>query len=301
MTLGYERRLFVLALDRRGSLPRQMFGFGAAPTPQETATIADAKSVIFDGFSRALSQGAPSDTAGILVDEQYGAEIARVALARGCIVAMPVERSDRPSFEFEYGDEFGAHIEAFGPTFSKVLVRFNPEGDATDNRRSIEGLEVLSDWLHSRERKLLLELLVLPEAHQVEAAGGQEAFVVEARPALMRQAIATLQTAGIEADIWKIEGVDRRDDCRMIADQARAGGRERVGCLVLGAGASEATVHNRLRQAAGVPGYLGFAVGRTIWWDPITGYVNGALDRDAAAAQVSANYRRAIDVYLGAA
>ncbi len=133
-TLGYERSLFVLALDRRGSLPRQMFGFGAAPTPQETATIADAKSVIFDGFSRALTQGAPTDTAGILVDEQYGAEIARTALARGCIVAMPVERSDRPSFEFEYGDEFAAHIEAFDPTFSKVLVRFNPEGDAADNR-----------------------------------------------------------------------------------------------------------------------------------------------------------------------
>jgi myo-inositol catabolism protein IolC len=301
MTLGYKRSLFVLALDRRGSLPEQMFGFDGAPTPQETATIADAKSVIFDGFSRALAEGALSDAAGILVDEQFGADIARMGLAGGCIVAMPVERSDRPSFEFEYGDEFGAHIEAFDPTFSKVLVRFNPEGDVADNRRSIEGLMVLSDWLHTRGRKFLFELLVPGEAHQVKAAGGDEAFAVEARPALMRQAIATLQAAGIEPDIWKIEGVDRRDDCRMIADQARAGGRDRVGCLVLGAGASEATVHHWLRQAAGVPGYLGFAIGRTIWWDPITGYVHGALTRDAAAAQISANYRRAIDVYTGAA
>jgi myo-inositol catabolism protein IolC len=135
----------------------------------------------------------------------------------------------------------------------------------------------------------------------VEAAGGEEAFAVEARPAPMRQAITTLQAAGIEADIWKIEGVDRRDDCRMIADQARAGGRDRLGCLVLGAGASEATVHHWLRQAPGVPGYLGFAIGRTIWWDPITGYVSGAPSRDAAAAQISATYRRAIDVYEGAA
>ncbi|MGI8797590.1 MAG: 2-deoxy-5-keto-D-gluconate 6-phosphate aldolase domain-containing protein [Acidimicrobiia bacterium] len=302
MTLGYDNKLFILAFDHRGSFQKKMFGIAGEPSAAETAKIVDAKSVIFDGFTRALSQGAPADAAGILVDEQFGADVARKARANGWIAAMPVEKSGLDYFDFEYGDEFGKHIEEFDPSFAKILLRYNPDGDAELNRRSVDGLKRLSDWLHDHDRKFLLELLVPAEPAQLEAvAGSDERYDLELRPRLMRTTMEQLQNAGIEPDIWKIEGIDRREDCETIAAQAKAGGRHGVGCVVLGRGADTEKVEHWLRQGAGVDGYLGFAIGRTIWWDQLEGYLDGSLSRDDAAAQIAEKYRRAIDVYNGAA
>ncbi len=297
MPLGYDRKLFILAFDHRGSFQKKMFGIPGEPSAEETAKIVDAKSVIFDGFAKAVELGTSPAAAGVLVDEQFGADVARKAKANGWIVAMPVERSGINYFDFEYGADYGAHIEEFDPTFSKILVRYNPEGDAADNERSLTGLKELSDWLHARDRKFLLELLVPGEPAQIEAAGSEDAYDTDVRPGLMQRAIAEMQDAGIEADIWKIEGIDKRADCETIAAQTRAGGRDGVGCVVLGRGADDAKVDHWLRTAAGVPGYLGFAIGRSIWWDQLKGYLDGSLDRATAADQIAANYRRYIDVY----
>lgn len=298
MTLGYDKKLFILAFDHRGSFQKKMFGITGDPDTEETARIADAKSVIFDGFARALQEGAPASEAGILVDEQFGADIARKAKANGWIVAMPVEKSGLDWFDFEYGDDFGAHITAFDPTFSKILVRWNPDGHAEHNAKSVSGLKRLSDWLHANDRKFLCELLVPAEPAQLEAVGGdEERYDSDVRPGLMKQAIEAFQDAGIEPDIWKIEGIDRRDDCQMIADTVRRDGRDGVACVVLGRGANSDKVDHWLRQGSGVPGYIGFAIGRTIWWDQLKGFLDGSLSRDDAAAQISANYRRSIDVY----
>lgn len=298
MTLGYDKKLFILAFDHRGSFQKKMFGITGDPDTEETARIADAKSVIFDGFARALQEGAPASEAGILVDEQFGADIARKAKANGWIVAMPVEKSGLDWFDFEYGDDFGAHITEFDPTFSKILVRWNPDGHAENNAKSISGLKRLSDWLHANDRKFLCELLVPAEPAQLEAVGGdEERYDSDVRPGLMKRAIEAFQDGGIEPDIWKIEGIDRRDDCQMIAETVRRDGRDGVACVVLGRGANSDKVDHWLRQGSGVPGYIGFAIGRTIWWDQLKGFLDGSLSRDEAAAQISANYRRSIEVY----
>ncbi|MFN8036073.1 MAG: DUF2090 domain-containing protein [Acidimicrobiia bacterium] len=297
MALGYDKQLFILAFDHRGSFQKKMFGIPGDPSPEETNKIIDAKSVIFDGFQRAITEGAPAGEAGILVDEQFGTDVARKAKADGRVFAMPVEKSGLDYFDFEYGSDFGRHVLDFDPTFSKILLRYNPEGDEADNARSREGLVTLDKWLKANDRKFLLELLVPGEPAQIEAAGSEEAYDTNVRPGLMKRTIAELQGAGIEADIWKIEGIDRREDCEMIAEQTRAGGRDGVACVVLGRGASDEKVYHWLRQGSGVPGYIGFAIGRTIWWDQLKGYLDGSLGRDEAAKQISANYRKAIDVY----
>jgi myo-inositol catabolism protein IolC len=301
MTLGYDGKLYILAFDHRGSFQKKFFGVEGEPNEQETATIADAKGVIYEGMLAALAAGAPRDAAGVLVDEQFGAEVARKAKAEGLMLAMPVERSGQNEFDFQYGAAFGDHIADFDPSFNKVLVRFNPEGDAEMNRRQSARLKELSEWLHANDRTFLFELLVPAEPHQLEAVGGDVGrYDVEARPALMKQAIAQLQDAGIEPDIWKIEGIDRREDCETIAAQTRAGeGRSGVVCVVLGRGADDDAVDHWLRTGSGVPGYVGFAIGRSIWWNPLKAFVDGTLPRGEAAQQIGANYRRFIDVYEG--
>jgi myo-inositol catabolism protein IolC len=213
---------------------------------------------------------------------------------------MPVEKSGQDEFDFEYGDEYGKHIEEFDPTFTKVLVRYNPAGDGAMNERQTKRLMELSDWLHERGRKFLFELLVPATKEQLESVGGDaDRFDRELRPQLMLAAIAELQQSGVEPDVWKIEGIDRREDCEAIATQTRMGGRDRVACVVLGRGADETAVDHWLRTGAGVPGYIGFAIGRTIWWNPLKEFVDGSAVREDAAPRISANYRRFVEVYEG--
>jgi len=296
--LGYDRKLYILAFDHRGSFEK-MFGVsGRAPTEEEVARISDAKSLIFEGFRKAVQDGSPREAAGVLVDGQYGSQVARAAKADGLIFAMPVEKSGQAEFDFEYGERFGDVIEDYDPTFSKVLVRYNTEGDAEMNARQAGRLKRLSDWLHERDRKFLFELLVPAEAHQLEAVGGdEERYDAETRPGLMMAAIRELQEAGVEPDIWKIEGIEDRETCREIAQLVRRYGRDQVSCVVLGRGASDEKVDAWLRAGSGVPGYVGFAIGRSIFGGAVKALAAAEGDRAEGVAQVAAKYRRFIDVY----
>jgi len=298
MQLGYEKKLYILAFDHRGSFQKKFFGIEGEPDPEQTAMIADAKHLIFEGMQRAVAEGADPSITGVLVDEQFGGSVPEEARAQGLKLAMPAERSGQNMFDFQYGDDFGEHIESFDPDFTKVLVRYNPEGDAQENREQLGKLRRLSDWLHSKQRKFLFELLVPAEESQLQAVGGStERYDTELRPELMRRAIAEIQDAGIEVDIWKIEGVDERSDCEMLAAQARGGGRDGVVCVVLGRGADDAKVDHWLAQAAPVDGFVGFAIGRSIWWNPLKEYVDGKIERSTGAHQIAENYLRFVKVY----
>jgi myo-inositol catabolism protein IolC len=288
----------MLAFDHRSSFSRDLLGIQATPTPFEARRVSDIKNIVYEGFQLALIDGLERNSAGLLVDEQYGAKIARSARGEGVVLAMPVERSGRAEFEFEFGEEYSRHIEDFDPTYAKVLVRYNPEGDAELNRRQSDRLRKLSNWLRRRDRKLLFELLVPAEQTQLDrVAGSQERYDLELRPSLVATTIRDLQDAGVEPHIWKIEGLDRREDCERVAEQARAGSRDDVACIVLGRGADDARVVHWLEQVASVPGFIGFAVGRTLWWNELVAYVADELDRDEAARRIADNYHRMIDAY----
>src|SRR5262249_34604128 len=169
MTLGYDRDLYLLAFDHRGSFQKQLLGITGVPTPEQTARISDTKALIFEGFVEAHAKGHLGEGAGILVDEQFGTSVAKRAKEMGIVLAMPAEASGREEFDFEYGADFGRHIEAFDPTFTKVLVRYNPDGDRAMNERQTAHLRQLAEWLHARDRKFLFELLVPATVEQLEA------------------------------------------------------------------------------------------------------------------------------------
>jgi len=304
MALGYSGKLYILAFDHRGSFQKKMFGIEGDPTPEETDQIADAKLLIYEGLEKATEQGVDPHATGCLVDEQFGEPtgVPQKAKDAGLLLAMPVEKSGQNEFDFEYDDDFGAHIEKFDPDFSKVLVRYNPEGDPGMNERQTERLKRLADWLHEHDRKFLFELLVPAEDHQLEKVDGDaDRYDAELRPELMRRTITEFQDAGVEADIWKIEGIDTQEDCERIAETCRRDGRDGVICVVLGRGANDDKVDHWLRQGAAVEGYVGFAIGRTIWWDALKGFKDGDLERDAATSQIAEKYLRFVQVYREAA
>ncbi|MFZ0971188.1 MAG: DUF2090 domain-containing protein [Solirubrobacteraceae bacterium] len=303
MALGYDGKLYILAFDHRGSFQKKMFGIEGEPTPEETERIADAKRLIFEGMLVAVGEGAEAGATGVLVDEQFGSNIPEQAREHGLKLAMPVEKSGQDDFDFQYGDDFPAHIEKFNPDFSKVLVRYNAEGDADMNKEQLTRLKRLADWLHDNDRKFLFELLVPATDEQLASVGGDtDRYDAELRPELMRRAIEDAQNFGVEVDVWKIEGVDEQSDAAMLAEQARTGeGREGVTCVLLGRGASTEKVEQWLREAAPVEGFIGFAIGRSIWWDALKGFLDKDLDRETAAKQIADNYLHFVKVYEGQA
>lgn len=303
MPRGYDRTLYIQPFDHRGSFQTRMFGWKSPLSEAQTAEIAAAKRVIYDGFTSALAAGVPRDKAGILVDEQFGAAILRDAAAAGIITACPAEKSGQSEFDFEYGEDFTRHIEEFDPTFCKVLVRYNPEGDRDMNRRQAARLRRLSDYLARAERsRFMFELLVPPEKAQLDRLkGDKRAYDRELRPRLMVDTIEELQDAGVEPDIWKIEGLDRREDCEKIVATARTGGRDQVGCIILGRGEDDAKVREWLTTAAGVTGFVGFAVGRTVFWDPVADWRARKMTREAAVGEIARRYREFVKVFETAA
>jgi 5-dehydro-2-deoxygluconokinase len=300
-TTGFDKPLYILPFDHRASFQTKMFGWKGALTAEQTAQIAAAKQVIYDGFKAAVQDGVPAQKAGILTDEQFGSAILRDAGAHHYTTACCVEKSGQEEFDFEYGDDFARHIEAFRPTFAKVLVRYNAEGDRALNATQARRLKRLSDYLRGQAGPLFMfELLVPAEKSQLERLNGdKKAYDIQLRPQLMVRALEELQDAGVEPDVWKVEGLDRREDCEKIVAAARRGGRDRVGCIILGRGEDDRKVHEWLTTAAAVPGFIGFAVGRTSFWDPLIAWRANQITREQAVNKIVSRYREFVDTFEG--
>ena len=300
--IGFNEPLYILPFDHRGSFQTKMFGWTGTLSPEQTAEIASTKQVIYDGFKAALHAGVPEQKAGILVDEQFGGAILRDARANGHTTACPAEKSGQEEFDFQYGEEFAKHIEAFQPTFCKVLVRYNPEGDRALNQRQAARLKRLSDYLHTDGRsKFMFELLVPAEKAQLDhVKGDKKAYDLELRPRMMVQTIMELQDAQVEPDVWKIEGLDRREDCEKVVAAARRRGRDNVGCIILGRGENDQKVREWLTTAAAVPGFIGFAVGRTSFWNPLINMRAKQITRQDAVAQIAGRYREFVSIFENA-
>src|SRR6266487_5087396 len=204
-----------------------------------------------------------------------------------------------PEQTAEIAADFAEHIELFHPTFCKVLVRYNPEGGATLNQRQSARLKQLSDYLRGKSRsRFMFELLVPAEKAQLDRLkGNTKAYDLDLRPKLMVQTIKLLQDAGVEPDVWKIEGLDRREDCEEIVSAAHRDGRDKVGCIILGRGEDDDKVREWLTTAAGVKGFIGFAVGRTDFWEALVNFRAKKTTHDAAVAEIARRYREFVSIF----
>ncbi len=300
--IGYKKDLFILPFDHRGSFQEKLFGIkGRAPNAEETQRIASYKGIIYEGYKKALKMGVPQDKSGILIDEQFGADIIKDAVKHGYSVSMCAEKSGQDEFDFEFGDKFGEHIEKFNPSFVKVLVRYNPQGDKAMNDRQTARLRRLSDYIHSASRKFMFELLVPATPEQLQSCNGSVAnYDSKMRPKLMIEAMHLLQDAGIEADVWKLEGIETAEDSRRVAEAARRGGRTNVGVIVLGRGENAEKVRHWLTVASSTPGLIGFAVGRTVFWDSLKAALEGRLTREQASDEIAKSYAGFCDLWMKA-
>src|SRR6266550_5114569 len=298
MITGYTRPLYLLSFDHRASYISGLFGWKEPLNVEQMVTVANSKHVIYAGFQRAIADQMPKDRVGLLVDEEFGAAILRDAVSKGYITVASVEKSGQEEFEFAYGEDFAQHIEAFHPTFAKVLVCYNPEGDASLNQRQAGRLKRLSNYLHRTQTLFMFELLVPASSMQLEQLEeDKNAYDLQVRPRLMMQAIQALQDAGVEPDVWKIEGLDRQEECVRLVELARRDGRNSVGLIVLGRGAERDRVVHWLKTAASVAGFIGFAVGRTSFWQSLVDVEAKRISQEEAATQIAHNFEAWIQIF----
>ncbi len=294
-----QKELLILAFDHRASFLEKMFEIkNRQPTPEEKKQIEDYKKIIFEGFKLSLKKNVPKEIAGLLVDEEFGSSVLREAKKGGLTFAMPVEKSGQEEFDFDYGENFAKHIEEFDPTFVKVLVRYNPESEATLNKRQLQRLKKLTDYLIHAKKPFLFELIVpsLP-AQLTKLGGSKEKYDQELRPKLMVESIKEIQAAGVEPAIWKLEGVDKPESAKAVVKQAQSNGRK-VGVITLGRGESKEKVQEWLKVGAKIPGIIGFAVGRTIFWQPLADHKAGKTTRKEAVEQIAQNYGEFTELWL---
>ncbi len=289
--IGYNKPLYILPFDHRGSFTKGMFGIeGRELTESEKEKVKGAKMIIYDAFEHALEIGVPKDGAALLVDEEYGLEILHDAVKKGYTTIQTVEKSGQEVFDFQY-ENFEKHLLDIHPTFAKVLLRYNPEGNKDDNATQRERVKKLADFVHENGMKLLVEPLIpATEEELAKVHNDKSAYDREIRPELMVQIIKEFQDAGAEIDIWKIEGLSERLEYQHVVHQARSGGRDEVGIVILGRGESKEKVVDWIKAGRDVNGVVGFAVGRTIFWQPLIDMRDGKIDESEAKKRIAENY-----------
>ena len=291
-------QIFALAFDHRNSLRRDFMHLTGQPAPEQHSTMVAAKGVVTDALIEAAPQVSP-DTPVLLIDHEYGGQFVPRAQAAGVKVAMPVEESGQAELRYLCDGHPERVVDAHHPDYVKVLIRYNPGGDAAMNARQRGRLREFSGWLAGRPQQLMLELLVPPEPAQLAAvADDQSRFDRETRAALTAAAIDQIAGDGLRPALWKIEGPESLQDAARIAEAVRAANPD-AGCLVLGRGADDAAVRRWLAIAAATDGFTGFAVGRTIWWDALKGFADGG-DAGAAVRAVAARYLDLVRYYRAA-
>ncbi len=298
--LGYRKDLFVLPFDHRSSFERGLLGIsGRQADPREVEQLSGYKRVIYEGLLEAVESGIAKESSAILVDQKYGAQILADAREQGIITCAPVEKSGQTEFDFDYGADFKQHIEEAAPTFTKALVRYNPDGDAGGNENQRRRLKVLSDYAHSSGYRFMFELLVPATESQLESvAQDSRAYDLELRPEITTRTMAELQDAGIEPDVWKLEGTEDSEAMRSFVEQARASGRNDVGLIILGRGEDEERVREWLSTGAKTEGVVGFAVGRTVFWQPLLDYKDDKTSRAEAVSRIAGTYQGLFELFL---
>ena len=269
------RPLPILAADHRSSLERDLYGLTAAPAAAQAARISADKMLIYQALLDAVPQLPASAQPGILIDEHYGAGIAELAShAAGPIsLAMPVEASGGQWFQYAY-DDWQAHAALFTTSHVKVLIRDNPGLDPGRRAAQAGRLAKVSDWAAANDRALIVELLVPPSAADLAAAGGTvTSYDATLRAEHTVQVIEYLQDHGVTPALWGVAGLDRHDDAVAIAGVAKRGGRA-ADCIILGRQASQDQLEHWLQVAAPIPGFTGFAIGRSIWQDPVHAHLH---------------------------
>jgi 5-dehydro-2-deoxygluconokinase len=248
--------------------------------------IPEAKRVALEGFLRARDRSPEVRQSGaLLIDEQYASPVIADAVKAGVTVGTPAEQPG--VFPLAWSTE--PFSLALTGSFVKVLVRDRSDDDAAIREGQFEKLDVLQTWCRAAGKPLVVEILV---ARRDEP---EDEFEAIGRPAMLAAFIAGAYRRGLTPAFWKIEGTLSAEGAGTI-DRAIAGHPE---CrqIILGKAADLATIHRWFAAAAASKTAVGFAIGRSVFWEPSTAFLSGRRAAAEAADAIAENYLQLVDAW----
>ncbi len=281
------RNLFMLPFDHRASFSRDLLKITGQLDSNQTQKIAKLKNLIFLAFLNTYAKYR-NDNFAILVDEQFGGEVIRGCKEFGIEFATSVEKSGQKIFDFEYGTDYQKHLTKINPNYAKVLVRYHPE-NVQDNEIQLKRLVDLSTFCEKKDIKLLFELLLNPSDKDIEKAGSRENFDNMYRADLMKQAVREVRSV-LKPTIWKLEGMNSHEEWDKILSVLSP--EEKI--IVLGRGENKENVSKWLDIAAKKPNIVGFAIGRTIFYNPLKKYLAKEISESSCVSEIASNFEEFI-------
>jgi myo-inositol catabolism protein IolC len=282
------KQLYILPFDHRSAFAEKILKKTGQLSPKEKKEISSLKDIIFRAFLKVYKNYPEKENLAILVDEEYGEKIISQAKKKNISLIIPQEKSGQKVFQFEYGERFKKHLLKYSPSYAKVLLRYNP-ANRNNNKAQRNRLKTFINFCRSSRIKTLIEVLVPATDKQLEKAKTRENYDLNYRPDLTKIALAELIKDNIDPDIWKIEGMERKNDWKKIVDIVDDNAESKI--VVLGRGKNKKEVLNWLDTAKSQPETIGFAIGRTIFLNPLLEYKNKKINKARAIQKIADNYK----------
>ncbi|MDD5568900.1 MAG: DUF2090 domain-containing protein [Candidatus Pacebacteria bacterium] len=284
------KNLFILPFDHRKSFFKEIMGIKGKPGPKDVKQASELKNIIFSGVELALTDFSSKKDFAVLVDEQLGLDVIKKAKKEKIALCLPVEKSGQQDFDFEFGKKFAEHIKKIRPDYVKVLIRYNPDNKKI-NEKQLEKLAELESFRKKSKYPLVLELLVPATRQNLKTCKTENNYDLKLRPGKTIEAIKEIKEK-ITPDIWKLEGFEKKDWPSIIKSINK---KSRI--IILGRGEEQARVEKWLKNASAFKEIIGFAIGRTIFEEPLQLYVKGDLTKKEAALYIGLKFSYFVDFW----
>ncbi len=286
-----DKQLIILPFDHRASFYREILKIKNQPNSKDKKKVIELKNIIYQGLLQVKKQYPDVLGFSLLVDEEHGDKILKSAKKNGVIRILTTEKSGQTIFDFEYGNNFSEHINKYQPEYAKVLVRYNPQ-NKTDNIIQLKRLKKLSAFCQKNKIGFLFELLVPPTEKDLKIAGSKKNYDQGLRIIRTVQAINEIKKI-LRVSVWKLEGFNTsgwEKITKAVGNQGKI--------VILGRGETPKVVKHWLSDGAKFPQTIGFAIGRTIFENPLKQYVVGKLNQKQTIDKIARNLSFYLNIWL---
>lgn len=225
---------------------------------------------------------------GMLLDDRF----ARDALfdageARNLWVARPIELPGSRPLRFEFSQDLGSRLVDWPVDHCiKVLCFYHPDDPAELKAQQVDKLRQAYEAARKIGRDLLIEIIA-------GKAGPLDDSTIA-------RALTELYDAGLKPDWWKLEPQASEKAWAQVDAVIANRDPHCRGIVLLGLEAPIDELEKGFRAARRAKSVKGFAVGRTIFADAAKAWLSGAMDDEAAIAQMAERFEKLTTLWLDA-
>ncbi len=221
---------------------------------------------------------------GTLLDDTYGREAMFDAAKLGLWIGRPLEQPGSRPLRFEFTQDVGARLVDWPVTHTiKCLAFYHPDDPQDLKTEQANKLRDLYTTARKVGRELLVEIIASKNGPMNKST--------------IARAMAELYTIGIKPDWWKLEPQADSAAWDEISDTIDSYDPHCRGIVLLGLEAPEEELAKGFAAVAGKKYVKGFAVGRTIFNEAASLWLQDKIDDNAAVNMMADKFARLVHIW----